>query len=215
MKIDAIIFDLDGTLWDCNEQVYSSWCKCIEERDDITKQLTYEELKSAMGLNEQEFTAKLFPEQSIEFRKEIFARCCEVENKLLAEVGGKAFDGMAETLRELSQTRSLAIVSNCGEGYIEAYLASMGTAECFSDTENAGRTGLSKAENIRLVAERNGYKNPVYVGDTVWDKISAETAGVPFVFAEYGFGDIEDCEFAISNPSELINVIKSIENKND
>ena len=203
MKIDGIIFDLDGTLWNCNEQVYDSWCKVIAERPDIDKVLTREEMASAMGLNEQEFTAKLFPEQSIKVREEIFARCCEIENKLLSEVGGKAFDGMTDALRELSAHHSLAIVSNCGKGYIEAYLASMGTADCFTDYENPGRTGLSKAGNIRLVAERNGFRNPVYVGDTIWDKNSADEAGVPFIYAAYGFGDIEGCEHVINTPYEL------------
>ena len=40
--------------------------------------------------------------------------------------------------------------------------------------------------------ERNCLKNPVYVGDTQGDYEACQKAGVPFIFAEYGFGATKD-----------------------
>ena len=51
--------------------------------------------------------------------------------------------------------------------------------------------------------ERNGLKDVVYVGDTQGDADACKAAGVPFVFAEYGFGDVPDAEDRISKISEL------------
>ena len=55
-----------------------------------------------------------------------------------------------------------------------------------------GRTGKPKSENIKLIVERNNLQNPVYVGDTQWDCDAATAAGVPFIFAAYGFGKVTD-----------------------
>ena len=46
----------------------------------------------------------------------------------------------------------------------------------------------NKDENIRLIIERNNLKSPVYVGDTQGDFDACKKAGVPFIWAAYGFG---------------------------
>ena len=55
---------------------------------------------------------------------------------------------------------------------------------------------------IRLIVERNGLQSPVYVGDTQWDCDAATAAGVPFIFAAYGFGHVENTP-AIASIDEL------------
>jgi phosphoglycolate phosphatase len=35
-------------------------------------------------------------------------------------------------------------------------------------------------------------QSPVYVGDTTGDRDSAAKAGVPFIYANYGFGKVDD-----------------------
>ena len=44
----------------------------------------------------------------------------------------------------------------------------------FLDFEYPGRTNLPKADNIKLVVERNKLRNPVYVGDTAGDLQGSE-----------------------------------------
>ena len=99
---------------------------------------------------------------------------------------------MHETLKKLSETHTLCIVSNCDNGYIQAFLKAHNMAQYFTDYECMGSTGKPKADNIALVVEHNHLKAPVYVGDTVWDYNSATQAGVPFIFAAYGFGNVEN-----------------------
>ena len=75
-----------------------------------------------------------------------------------------------------------------------------------SDFECFGHTGFSKGKNISLIIERNGIKKPVYLGDTQGDYEACKEAGVPFIFASYGFGKPEGYAASISSFPELESV---------
>lgn len=51
---------------------------------------------------------------------------------------------------------------------------------------------MPKSENIKLIIERNNLKDAIYVGDTELDMEATFAAGIPFVFAEYGFGNVHN-----------------------
>lgn len=55
-----------------------------------------------------------------------------------------------------------------------------------------------------MIVERNNLQNPVYVGDTIWDKESSEKAGVDFIFAAYGFGKIANPKVQIQRFEDLL-----------
>ena len=55
------------------------------------------------------------------------------------------------------------------------------------------------------IVRRNNLKNPVYVGDTIKDMLSSQEAGVDFIHAAYGFGEV-DCEKKINSLSELLDM---------
>ena len=54
-----------------------------------------------------------------------------------------------------------------------------------------------------MVIERNRLDRAVYLGDTLGDQRAAEEAGIPFLHAAYGFGQIANDENFISSLSEL------------
>ena len=89
------------------------------------------------------------------------------------------------------------ICSNCGLGYIETFLQLTGLGPAVCDTENPGRTGLTKAENIKLLLRRNEIDRALYLGDTAGDQAAAAGAGIPFVHAAYGFGAVPDAALRI------------------
>lgn len=53
---------------------------------------------------------------------------------------------------------------------------------------------MPKSENIREIIARYDLQAPVYVGDTVGDLAASQAAGVPFIFATYGFGQLTEAE---------------------
>lgn len=204
--IDGIIFDLDGTLWDSTESVTESWNVVIERRLGAKYRITPEDMAGAMGLIMMDLTRKIFPDLPYEEAEALLMESCAYENIYVEEHGGKLYPGLIETLTELKKRCPLFIVSNCHDGYTEAFFKAHNTESFFKDYENPGRTGQAKAANIRLVVERNGLKHPIYVGDTAGDQKAAKEAGVPFVFARYGFGDVEDYDGVIDSLPELLNL---------
>ena len=69
MKIDSIIFDLDGTLWDSTEGVSKTWSLVLNKYDYERKEVTVEDLHSCMGKQLDEIGKILFPKLSSEVRK--------------------------------------------------------------------------------------------------------------------------------------------------
>ena len=99
------------------------------------------------------------------------------------------------------------MVSNCQSGYIELFLKKNQLEQYVLDTECYGDTKKSKGENIRLVIERNHLQNCVYVGDTKGDCEAAKAAGIPFIFAAYGFGNVGTFDKEIGDVRELLEIL--------
>lgn len=203
--IDSIIFDMDGTLWDSTPEVAIAYNKVVKERyPEITDTVTVEKLKGLFGLPLDVIGVKLFQSIPEEQARKAIMECCDYEEIYLAEHGAFLYEGLEETLKELSKKYKLYIVSNCQDGYIQCFFKAYPHLEqYFLDFECHGSTGLMKTDNIRLIADRHSLKNPVYVGDTLGDANASREAGVPFVYARYGFGEVKDFDYVIDSFSEL------------
>jgi phosphoglycolate phosphatase len=202
--MDSIIFDLDGTLWDSRKTVVHAWNQVIRNHDKVKEELTTKQLKETMGLQMHEIGRILFPQLNEEEREQFINECSEVETRNLNERGGKLYNRVEEVLEILAKKYKLYIVSNCQEGYIEAFYEYHKLQKHFIDYENPGRTGLTKGENIKLIMERNQLKAPVYIGDTEGDRKAALDAGIPFVYAKYGFGEVKKHDYVIESFGELL-----------
>lgn len=189
---DGILFDLDGTLWNALEGICAAWNLALaEELPALAGQVTPDRLMPHMGKVLPDIVRSLFPGAPPDGLARALDRCCAIENQYLAAHGGVLYPGVAETLPVLAERFPLFIVSNCQAGYIEAFFAAHGLQNYFRDWACPGSTGRPKADNIRLVAERNGLARPLYVGDTQADLNAAGAAGVPFLHAAYGFGTVD------------------------
>lgn len=206
---DSILFDLDGTLWNAVPEVAKSWTLGLKQLGIDRPPITAEELFPCMGLLLPDIVDRLVPGLDREGQDRVIAHCCRVENDYLARHGAALYPGEEEVLAALSQKYSLFVVSNCEKGYIEAYFQGTGMGKYFAGFESAGNTGLTKAENISLVVRRHGLKKPVYLGDTALDHRSASEAGVPFLFAAYGFGQVEGVP-AIHSLGELEGLVERL-----
>ncbi|MBG9783402.1 HAD family hydrolase [Shouchella lehensis] len=202
--MDSIIFDLDGTLWDSREQVVEAWNKAIGKSEFPIEKVEKADLTRTMGLVIPEIARVLFPQLTEREQKQLMDACGVEELALLKEKGAVLYDGLEEVLLALSNTYKLFIVSNCRDGYIEAFFHSHGLSHYFTDYENPGRTGLPKGENIKLIVERNGLQAPLYVGDTIGDQKAAHHAGVRFAYASYGFGQSDHHDYKLTTFKDLL-----------
>lgn len=201
--MDSIIFDVDGTIWDSTQSVADSWNKAIREHSDLDLTLDPVSLSRVFGKTMTEIADALFPALDTEARMKLLDACYAEENRYLEDHPGLLYDGVAETIRNLSLRYPLYIVSNCQCGYIEVMLKTSGLAPYIKDHLCFGETLRPKGETIRMLMEKNGLKSPVYVGDTQGDADACKTAGIPFIFAEYGFGDVPDAATRIQRFSDL------------
>ncbi|WP_342561607.1 HAD family hydrolase [Paenibacillus sp. FSL R7-0345] len=203
--MDSIIFDLDGTMWDSSEVVTVAWNDVLRRYADVPHVITKENLQGIMGLLPAEVGKILLPGMEEAVQQRLLDECCEAECQHLVKQGGVLYEELEEVLTALSAKYKLFIVSNCQKGYIEAFYEYHQLGRFFIDYENPGRTGLSKGENIKLIMQRNNLVNPVYVGDTEGDRKAAAFAGIPFVFASYGFGEVrEEPDYTINRLSDLV-----------
>jgi len=204
----GIIFDLDGTLWDSSKQVVDSWNLALEQCPDINRKITVKDMHDNMGKILPDIGKALITGVSDERRAEILELCCMVENEYIEKVGGELFDGAEEMFITLSRKYSLFIVSNCQAGYIEAFLKYYKFSKYFRDIECPGNTGKLKGDNIKLIMKRNNISKAVYVGDTFGDyEAATDVAGIPFVHARYGYGTVEEAQYAADSIQEVIKVI--------
>jgi phosphoglycolate phosphatase len=204
-----IIFDVDGTLWDTTEVVAKAWNRAIAKDGETSAIITPSALKKEFGKPMDVIINNLFPDADEEKKKLILQRCCQYEQAALREnTDNLLFPGVKETIRKLSEKCRLFIVSNCQSGYIELFMKKAGVEKDITDSECFGNTGKSKGANLKLVMERNNLHDVVYVGDTQGDYEATLSAGIPFVFAKYGFGKVENCDLAISQIKELLNLCR-------
>lgn len=206
----AVIFDMDGTLWDASAQIVLSWNKTIDGFPQIWEEITLERLQAELGKPMDAIAVSLFPWLSYERAVELMEICAEDENRYLGTYGAVLYEGLEDTLKILCREYDLYIVSNCQKGYIEAFLRYYGFEKYFCDLECYGNTLQGKSSNIRRLMERNHISSAIYIGDTQGDADACADAKIPFVFAAYGFGDVkkEDMFSQINTLLELPEVLR-------
>lgn len=210
MKYDALIFDIDGTLWDSCEGVRQSWQLSLRRRYGCFGSPSLEQVRSIMGLTPDEIAEKLFSRFGSRAR-EVFDALSEDECAYLAEHGGDVYPGVCETLRALAAERRLFIVSNCQAGYIEAFTASNGLEDLFEAHRCAGVTGLGKEENLRRLMQDCSLKTAAFIGDTTGDERAAREAGCTFIHAAYGFGSADAPDAVLQRFDELPQILRILE----
>ena len=208
MKVESLIFDMDGTLWDSAENVARSWTEVLKEKSDVDMVVTESDIKAVMGMPMDAIARKMFGEFSEERQMELVDACGDYENDYLRQHGGKLYDGVEDTLAKLSEAHRLYIVSNCQSRYIEAFLEYYGFGRYFKDILCWGDTKVSKGESIKILMDKNGITDAAYVGDIQGDCDSARYAGIKFIHAAYGFGKVEDKDASIQRFEDLLDIVE-------
>lgn len=206
--MDSIIFDVDGTLWDSTEIVARSWDDYLKSTEKMDRNITAERLTGLFGQLLPDIARQLFPDLSTAEQLRIIEGCCQAEHEALLKECAPLYKDLEAVLKELSTRYPLFIVSNCQAGYIEVFLTATGFGHYFKGHLCPGDTGLAKAENIMKISSDYNLKSPVYVGDTLGDYQACQKAGVPFIFASYGFGDVDTPDYEITEPAGLLSICK-------
>lgn len=199
--MNAILFDLDGTLWETVDTTLESVNEIA--RKYHLKEINRETICKGMGKNLEECAALYMPDVEKQKRIEIMKEMLDYNSEKLSKIGGNCYPEVEKVLKRLQERYFLAIVSNCGAGYIESFLDSSHLGIYFKDYIAASKEGIPKSDAILKIIKRNSISSAIYIGDTAKDLEASKEAGIPFIHAKYGFESNLETQYSILELRDL------------
>jgi len=186
MKNDAIIFDIDGTLWDACPASAKGWNEGLKKLG-IEGEVTALQVKNVAGRPQKECIEIILPglQKTYPYLFEILDVS---ENEAVKAKGGIIYDGVVEGIKKLAKSHKIFIVSNCTAWYLDLFLNFSGLKPVLSGCDCNGISNLSKGNMLARMKNKFSLKNPVYIGDTASDEEAAGSAEMEFIHVSYGFG---------------------------
>ena len=205
MNCEALILDIDGTLWDSRGLVAEGFNLQLTEEGYPHLCVTVDDLTPLFGKVMQDLADAILAEIPQEERYDLMIRCMEREHEYMAghpcQVG---YPNIRKTLEKLSKKHRLFIVSNSQKGYPQMCVEKLGLTPYIEGHLCFGDTGTSKGRTIRTLIEQHKIGSCVYIGDTQGDYEATLEAGIPFIWASYGFGNPTGYDAKIENIEDLL-----------
>jgi phosphoglycolate phosphatase len=183
----ALLFDLDGTLWNANKECTEAWNRVLE-RLGYKRRITVQDMDSVTGKTFEEIMEVLLPDICRE-TNDIGIQFNAMEQEIIGKSGAFIFPGVKEKLAELSAHYKIFIVSNCQEWYLKEFLRFSGIEKSLSGWDCHGSSGIEKYRMISAIKTSHNIKDALYIGDTMYDQESAQLSGCDFIQMTYGFGE--------------------------
>ena len=207
MRYESLIFDIDGTLWDSRALVAEGYNIQLEKEGLSHLAVNAELFRPLFGKVMTEIADAIFPSIPAPERYALMERCMDTENKYLqANPCRIGYPGVRETMEKLAKNHRLFIVSNSQKGYPELCIEKLGLAPFIQGHLCFGDTGTSKGKTIRALMEKYRITDCAYIGDTQGDYEATLEAGVPFIWAAYGFGTPDGYDHKIDSFADLPNL---------
>ncbi len=205
---ESLIFDLDGTLWDTTDLVAEGYNIQLRREGLAHLCVTGDDLKKLFGRTMDALADAMLASIPVPERYRLMDRCVASEEAYLEQDPCQVFyPGVLETLQTLSRRYRLFIVTNAQSGYPALCTGKLGATDLFSGWLTFGDTGLSKGGTIRELMRRHNISNAIYIGDTQLDQQAAQEAGIPFLWAGYGFGTVQQYEARADSFPELVRLL--------
>ena len=207
----ALIFDIDGTLWDSRAIVARGYNDYLLEIGRPDLQVDAEYLKTLFGKTMTEIADIMLSSIEAPERYDVMLGCMAREDQFLhRDPCDIAFPGVQETLRTLKESYRLFIVSNAQCGYPELCMEKLGIAHLFEGHLCFGDTGTEKGETILELMRRYQITDAVYIGDTQGDYEATVVADIPFIWAAYGFGSPNGAAGRITDIRQLPETLQAL-----
>jgi len=173
MAAEALLFDLDGTIWDS----YPCYAAALSLESELTEHAAIRSLRSGDNVIGLVRGAGLTPSR--------FLRLC------LGSIGKmRLFPDVIDVLQALERRGTpLGVVTNLPKWLIEPILFNLGITRFFSAQAFAARKpNPGSLRNALAAMHRRPHCGVYYIGDMPADAAAGMAAGVSFAWASYGYG---------------------------
>jgi phosphoglycolate phosphatase len=212
MIYDAVIFDIDGTLWNASSASAKGWNLGLASVG-IHQKVTSEQIESVAGNPYERCIDLLLPGQR-EKHPGLLDTLDNYETKAVTSDGGAFYPGVIGGIIRLACDFRVFLVSNCQEWYLNLFIHFSQLGPVLSGVDCYGMSGLLKHEMLLRMKRDHFLQNPVYIGDTESDGKAAALAGIPFIHAAWGFGKPEVESKTVHSFAELLDYLKGKTDRN-
>ncbi|MGN1316039.1 MAG: HAD family hydrolase [Acutalibacteraceae bacterium] len=215
MKIESVVFDLDGTLLDTLGDLRDSVNFALVNNSLPIR--STEEIRAFVGNGIRRLIERAVPENTpVEIVDKCFSDFKEYYKNHSA-ILTKAYDGIIDLMKTLKlKGIKIAVVSNKADFAVKTLME-----DYFSglyDCAYGERTGVGKKPApdgvFGAMSEIEALKeSTIYIGDSEVDIETAKNAGLPCVSVTWGFRDKEVLEnlcpeYIVDSPKDILNIIE-------
>ncbi len=215
MKVNAIVFDLDGTLIDTLEDLMDSVNFALEKYDFPKRNL--DEIRSFVGNGVKRLVYLSVPEGTSEEISEDCLTVFKEHYKGNSRNKTAPYDGICDMLAKVKEKgyKTAVVTNKIQDAAIEIIRSFFGDKIDVIIGQIDGIAQKPEPDGVWLALEKLGEakENAVYVGDSEVDCMTAHNAGIPCVGVTWGFRDrsvLEEhkAEFIIDEPDMLFGCIE-------
>jgi phosphoglycolate phosphatase len=203
-----LIFDLDGTLYRTDSSFVPTMRRVYEEAE-----VPYPgdgAILAMVGETFETFVDWLAPQGFSADKARLSARISELELLSIREQGA-LFDGVAETLRLLSEREHiLTLCTNGDRRYAEAVLGRCGILGMFQRLQTLDGAPSTKAERIAELQRLYPGHRAFVVGDRYHDVEAGRATGCTVIGAAYGYarnGELGAADHVIRSFPDLLALV--------
>lgn len=191
----TIVFDLDGTLIDSAPDLHAALVHCFSEKNLPAGSL--DDIRGIIGQGAKAMITLSASLNDIDLNDEFLA---DLHKSFLDYYVGnianlsRPYPGIMEALDHAeSRGARLAVCTNKTQTLAERALIEIGLFDRFASVLGADKASSKKPSPAHLeecVSLAGGkIEGAIMVGDSSPDGLSAEAAGIPFIFMTYGYAD--------------------------
>jgi phosphoglycolate phosphatase len=185
-EFDALIFDIDGTLWNASPACAKGWNLGLKKLG-LDQKVTPEQIEKVSGQPYEQCLDILLPGLR-EKIPALFDTLNQSETEAVKYEGGKFYNGALGGIRQLAERYKIFLVSNCQQWYMGLFLNFSNFKPALAGFDCHGLSGLPKDKMLFRLKDAHALCNPVYIGDTAGDETAAQMAGMTFIHVAWGFG---------------------------
>lgn len=217
-KPEAMIFDLDGTLFQTETLLLPAYHACFDQMrsEGVFQGETppEERILGSLGMLLEDIWKNVMPEEPVETHQRADVLLLHHQMEGLKQGVGAMYKDVEDTLRALrAKGVKLFVASNGLEDYVKKVVEHKGLAPLFEELYSAGEYETrSKVDLVRILLDKHGLSSAWMVGDRSSDVEAGKKNGLTVVGCDYaGFrksGELDGADIRIASFGELLNYVK-------